>query len=391
MTGKRILICCNRTMNLGGIEKALTTLIKSIDAQNNHISLVICDSEGPFIDELKTESIHIIHTSHIDGTQCLKEAFRHFRISQIISGLWNRLMLRLDHDWYAQIMYMYRIHKPKLVFPGHFDCAIAYSTDYSDLAMIVSADADKRIAFVHGDATYHKRSAKLNDKLIRKLDMVYSVSHEAKDKFLQMHPRYSGKTDVIHNVVLENEIRQKSQDYPVGMVFDDKLNICTVARLSPEKRQYLIPGIARRLLDDGLKFRWYLIGGGSDREHIEKEIQIYNVEDHVILLGPHSNPYPYIKNCDLYVQTSVHEAYCLTVAEARILGRPIVTTDATGVREQFQGDDGMVVSQNSNAIYEGVRKLLIDEDLRRLYSKNLERQEGYVEYDLPKLYEYIME
>lgn len=389
MNGKRILLCCNRSMNIGGIEKALTTLIKTLDTKNDQILLVIHDAKGAFSDELPKENIQLFCTNTVDAKQFLKDDLKHLRLGKLLCGLWNRLMLRLDPDWYARIMYSYRLHERGLKFPGHFDCAIAFSTDYSDLSMIVEADADKRVAFVHGDATYHSRSAKLNDRLIRKLDMVYSVSHEAQEKFVQMHPKYHDELDVIHNVVLEDEIRRKAQEPPTDMLLDGTLSLCTVARLSPEKRQYWIPAIARRLRDDGLNFRWYLVGGGSDRERIEEQIRIHGVAEQVILLGPRSNPYPYIKNCDLYVHTSVHEAYGLAVAEARILCRPIVATNAVGVSEQFHGDDGLVVSQDPDAIYQGVRKLLTNEDLRQSFIQKQTQTEVYVEYDLPKLYEYI--
>lgn len=391
MDKKRILLCCNRTMNIGGIEKVLTTLLNKFDTEQYQILLVIHDAKGVFFAKLPRENIAYFFTSSIDAKTYLADDLKHFRLGKVVSGLWNRLMLRLDNDWYARIMYTYRICQRGLVFPGHFDCAISYSCDYSDLSMIVQADTDKRIAFVHGDATYHPRSARLNDKLIRKLDMVYSVSHEAKDKFLQMHPKYPGKLDVIHNVFFEDEIRRKAQMPPTDMILDGTPTLCTVARLSPEKRQYQIPEIARRLHDDGLRFRWYLVGGGPDQANIEAQIRLHGMENQVILLGPRPNPYPYIKSCDVYVHTSVHEAYSTAVAEARILCKPIVATDATGNREQFHGDDGLIVSQTPEAIYQGVRTLLTDEQLRKTYSQKLEQTAVYVEYDLPKLYDYISE
>lgn len=391
MKGKRILLCCNRAMNIGGIEKALTTLLAEFNTTENEVVLVINSASGAFYEELPTENIQMFCTNTINPTQYLKDDIKHLRLGKVISGLWHRLMLRLDRGWYAQLMHTYHINKRGMIFPGHFDCAIAYSTDYADMAMVVNADADKRVAFVHGDATYYPRPAKLNDKLVCGMDMIYSVSYEARDKFLQMHPGYKGQTDIIHNVVIKEDILNKAQAEPADMCIDGVLTLCTVARMVPEKGQYMIPGIAARLCRDGLRLRWYLVGDGSDRERVEKEIRTYGMEDCVILLGRRSNPYPYMKNCDLYVQTSFHEAYCLAVAEARVLHRPIVTTNATGVSEQFNGGDGLVVSQTADALYEGIRKLLEDEELRRSYSQKLAQTPMFEEDDLPKLYQYIME
>ena len=46
MTGKRILLCCNRTLGIGGIEKALTTFVKAFDTENNDVTLVLSNSNG---------------------------------------------------------------------------------------------------------------------------------------------------------------------------------------------------------------------------------------------------------------------------------------------------------------------------------------------------------
>ncbi|MBQ5712392.1 MAG: hypothetical protein IIV61_07260, partial [Oscillospiraceae bacterium] len=167
MEKKQILICCNRTMNIGGIEKVLTTLLKRFDTQRYHILLVIHDTNGPFYDELPKDAVDVFYTSSLPVEQYLKDDLKHLRFAKVLQGLWDRLLLRLDKDWYAKIKYTYRISRRGLVFPQHFDCAISYSCDYSDLSMVVEADADKRIAFVHGDATYHPRAARLNDKLVR--------------------------------------------------------------------------------------------------------------------------------------------------------------------------------------------------------------------------------
>ena len=43
-----------------------------------------------------------------------------------------------------------------------------------------------------------------------------------------------------------------------------------------------------------------------------------NLNNNIILLGNKNNPYPFFKDCDIYVQPSRHEGYCITLAEARI-------------------------------------------------------------------------
>lgn len=393
MKGKRILICCNRTLNLGGIEKALTTFLRAFNTNENEVLLVLHNSDGVLHAELPLDKIKVFYTNTISSSALLKEDIRKLRLGEVVKGIWNRILLRKETDWYAQIMHAYRILERKLVFPGHFDCAISFTSDYSDLAMVVAADADKRVSFVHGDATQGPRAARLNDHLLRKIDKIYSVSERAKELFLQMHPACAPSADVMHNVLLCDEIRAKAEQSAEGMLLDGKLTLCTVGRLSEEKGQQMVPAAARILRDAGYDFRWYLIGDGGIRTQLEAEIEKEGLADCVILLGARANPYPYMKNCDVYVQTSFSEAYCTTTVEAKILCKTIVTTDAPGMREQFvSGENGLIVdAMTPEAIAEGVRTLLDNPELMEKFRTALQSESHDNTSELQKLYDLIEE
>ena len=393
MKGKRILVCCNRTLNLGGIEKALTTFLSAFDTKENEVVLVVHDSKGVLYPELPLDNIQVIYTNDINPIKLIKDDITHFRVIEIVKGVWNRIMLRADRDWYARIMYTYRIIKRGIVIPGHFDCAISYSTDYSDMSMVLAADADKRVAFIHGDATKGKRAARLNDHLVCQMDRIYSVSERAKDLFLEMHPACKGSVDVMYNVILPDEIRSKAEEPAEEILNDGKITLCTVGRLSPEKGQQMIPEIAQMMRDSGWDFRWYLVGDGGLRGQLEQEIAKRDLQAYVILLGSKVNPYPYMKKCDIYVQTSYSEAYCITTAEAKVLCKPVVTTNAPGLREQFiSGENGLIVdAMTPEALYKGIRTLMASTELREMYTQKLQRLPTRDENDLLKLYRFIME
>lgn len=391
MKGKRILICCNRTLNLGGIEKALTTFLRAFNTAENDVTLVLHDSKGALHSELPLEHIRVFYVNSIDASALLREDLRKLRIGQVCKGIWNRMRLRREQDWYARIMYTYRILKRKLVFPGHFDCAISFTSDYSDLSMVAEADADKRISFVHGDATKGPRHARLNDPLVRKMDKVYAVSQRAKELFVQMHPACKDTADVMHNVILTEDIRKKAEEPVDDMIRDGVLTLCTVGRLSQEKGQQMIPEIAKLLREAGWNFRWYLVGDGGLRPELEQKIREMDLGEQVILLGGKQNPYPYMKNCDVYVQTSFSEAYGITIAEARALCKPIVATDAPGVGEQIRsGENGLIVDQMTpESLFDGIRKLLVNSVLQQKMIQELKDEQHLGEEPLQKLYDFI--
>lgn len=90
------------------------------------------------------------------------------------------------------------------------------------------------------------------------------------------------------------------------------------------------------------------------------------------------NPYPYIKNCDIYVQTSIKEGFGLTVSEAKILRKPIVCTNFPTAKEIINHNvDGLLVEKNINGIYKGIKKYLDDVKFRQQIIKKLNTTEPY--------------
>lgn len=388
MTDKRILLCCNRTLGLGGIEKALTTFVKAFDTENNDVTLVLSDENGELFPQLPTENIHIFYTNSIDSVALLKDDLRHFRIFEILKGIYNRIILRLNQNWYARIMYTYRIIQRKLTFQGPFDCAISFTTDYSDLSMALAVNTNKRIAFVHADATRSKYIAMLNDSLLQRFDKIYCVSESSKELFLKAHPGCVNAMDIFHNIVDADEIRRQGELPAEGMILDGTPTLCTVGRLSPEKGQMLIPETAFLLQKEGARFRWYLVGDGSLRPQLEQAINNLGLNEQVILLGAKVNPYPYMKNCDVYVQTSFTEAYCITVKEASIFDQFIVTTDFSSVEEQIDdGRNGLIAAKTAASLAEKIREALNSPN--RYKAEPGEETQETKESELSKLYRYI--
>ena len=124
------------------------------------------------------------------------------------------------------------------------------------------------------------------------------------------------------------------------------------------------------------KFIWYLIGEGPSEEEVKEKIKQYGVSDNVVLCGRKDNPYPYIKNCDIYVQTSKTEGWGLTVSEAKILKKPIVTTDAGVMSEQIETGVNGIITENDSAeeICNGIEQLIVNLDLRKSFIKALEKE-----------------
>ena len=164
-----------------------------------------------------------------------------------------------------------------------------------------------------------------------------------------MFPRLNSKTEVFYNITNPNEIKKMADAYPLELrTCEMQVVLVTVGRISEEKGQTVIPQATRLLLEKGYNIIWYLVGTGPIEIEIEEKIKQHDVANNVVLCGRKDNPYPYIKNCDIYVQTSKTEGWGLTVSEAKILNKPIVTTDAGVMREQIENGINGIITKNDS-------------------------------------------
>ncbi|MFC4620015.1 glycosyltransferase [Camelliibacillus cellulosilyticus] len=149
----------------------------------------------------------------------------------------------------------------------------------------------------------------------------------------------------------------------------DGLRILTIGRLSHEKGQDLAITVCKRLVNDGYDIRWYCVGEGPSRNVYERLIEENHIQDHFVLLGSDPNPYAYLRQCDIYVQPSRYEGFCLTLAEALCLNKPIVTTNFTGAAEQVRhGVTGLIVNIDIHDIYNAIVTLIENRDVRETFS-----------------------
>ena len=74
---------------------------------------------------------------------------------------------------------------------------------------------------------------------------------------------------------------------------------------------------------------------------------------------------PFLAETSVYVLPSYHEGMPRTVLEAMSMGRPIITTDASGCRETvIEGRNGYIVPvKDSRALSEAMERFLIDPPL----------------------------
>ncbi len=271
-----------------------------------------------------------------------------------------------------------RIHEKKIRLPAqryfrdvHFDVLVANTVPLcSEVARYIRADR-KYVIFHSSKADFFPD---LTLEALKTFDGMVAVGEGVRDVLLTAYPAYRDRIRTITNFVDAEPIRKLADRTPLPER-GAKPILCTCGRLSREKGFDLAVESARILRGDGFDFVWYFVGDGPERKKIEAMIAEYGLGDSITITGFLQNPYPYIKNCDLYLQPSYEEAQPLALTEARILGRAIVSTDTVGGRAVLSnGETGVLTPISAEGLAGGIAALLRDPD-RRASLENLYTEE----------------
>ena len=150
-----------------------------------------------------------------------------------------------------------------------------------------------------------------------------------------------------------------------------------MGRLAPPKNHILAVETARVLRERGLDFCWFFIGEGGQLPIINDLIKKYALEDYVKPLGLRTNPYAYMMRCDIYVQTSSFEGFGLTIAEAKILGKPVVSTNFDVVHDQLTHEkNGLIAEMNPEAVADAIMRIYDDKNLRDSIIEAVKQEEN---------------
>lgn len=386
MSGPKIAILLDE-MGVGGIPVACLSFLENLK-NKAEVTMILEKDTGAFADKIP-EGVRVI----VNPSEGIKEAIarlvkRKRYVRAALSAVKYKLY-SLTGRWIRASAVANRAKG--LLLDEEFDMAIAYhGMSASQMnRTLYQIKAKKKIAWIHGDHSFTRKHIKDAELVYRGFDKIFCVSECTKKRFLSDFPSLSGKCEVYYNHFPVEEIRGKSNAYSANFS-DGYTNVVTVGRVSPEKGQDLIPNAAKLLLERGHKIRWYVVGDGDDRARIEGLIDEAGVRDAVIMLGNKTNPYPYIKACDVYVQPSYTEGFPLAIFEAAILDNAIVATNVGGTAERLSdGEEVVLVEPNANSIADGIERLLTDEDLGAKLKENIAKRDFSNKEEIAKILDII--
>ena len=382
---KRILIAIHY-LEIGGAEISLIGLLQSLDYSKYDVDLFVYSHRGELMQFIPKE-VNLLPEipEYAQIERPMKDALK--------DGYWRIVLRRLmakrrfarykktknPVDNGAVFGYIFDSVTPvlpSLEYLGEYDLAISFLTPHNIVADKVKAK--KKVAWIHTDYSMIDVDAGLELPVWSKFDHVVSISDQVTENFLGVFPSLKDKIVRIDNILSPKFVRERAEQIPPEVVDkempkeDGVTNLLSVGRFCYAKNYDNVPDICRRIIESGVNVRWYLIGYGGDEPLIRSKITEAGMENNVIILGKKSNPYPYIKTCDIYVQPSRYEGNSVTVREAQILCKPIVVTDYSTAKNQVtDGFDGVIVPMENGRAAKGIAGLINNPSLQTHISGNL--------------------
>ena len=369
----------------GGVEIACINLLKKLNTRNDlDITLCMLVKSGSYIDEIP-ENIRVVEVASEREMKYIRKLDIHKQNS------WENIKIILYKLWkkiHSESAYNYMLHRISRLDEA-FDIAI----DFRGLGEITTnyisscIQAKRKMTVIHEE---EMRWIKRVEKEFLKFDDYLCVSNCCRKRLAEHYPMIKDKIKLCRNTIDRDKIKMLScQD--ANPVFDKKfVNILTIGRIEYEKGYDLLVETVSWLKTKQCQFRWYIVGTGTMKEHIKKEIIKRKMQDCVILLGMKKNPYPYLKLCDIYVQPSRREGYGIAIAEARLFFKPIVATNLESIREQIiPNKTGILCEFSAVDFAERIYQLMLHPEMRKYFAKELEKE--CLEYNDNSDFEHILE
>ena len=362
----------------GGAEKALLSLLKNLDYSRYEVDLLLLTKGADFPKDCPN-SVRTI--SFYGKYRNLNRLF--FFLQKHFGFAWH------THPWIIQ----------KKLKNKKYDVAISYLEGASVLIHEkILSNAKRNISWIHSDfwndhysVPNYFKSESHELRAYSKMDEIVAVSRNAADAFLRRYPQLSVPVLVMYNIIDVSAVKQLSEirlSRPKR-----KFTIGTVGRLVPVKGFDRLVEVAKRFVDAGYDLDFWIIGEGKERNVLEQKISMLGLSNNVFLLGYHPCPAELISKCDIFVSTSICEGLSLVICEAMTQKLPIVSTNTSGANELLdRGKYGILTGHDIESIFEGIRRLVVDSELRKRFSElSWERIKVFETKKLLSVFDQIME
>lgn len=395
---KRIFIAIHY-LEIGGAEISLIGLLNAIDYSLYEVDLFVYSHQGELM-RLIPREVNLLQemSKYAQIEQPMTSALKRGYVDIVLARLWAKVRFASyvrrvkPKDGSAVFQYVANAVTPCLPSLYHlemYDLAISFLTPHN--IVLEKVQARKKIAWIHTDYSRIDVNTSLELPVWNGYDYIASISPDVSRTFLSVFPSLQEKLVEIANILSPAFVRSRAEEKVDLSVFgDEAVKLLSIGRFTYPKNFDNVPDILRRIREQGIDARWYLIGYGGDEPLIRQRIREAGMENYVVIIGKKANPYPYIQACDLYIQPSRYEGNSVTVREAQMLCKPVVVADYPTAASQIQnGKDGVIVPLENAACAEGIVRVIQDAELQYQLIQFLNAHDYGNENEVEKIYKLI--
>lgn len=369
---KKILIV-NNNLEIGGVATSLSNLLKEIQDKYD-VTLLLFKDKKEYIGRVPN-NIKVI---------TINSAFKYFGVSNqevkkkplafIMRSFWAILCKLFGRSFVAKCM---RLTQKKI---SGYDIAISFLHEHPknrfyggcNEFVLQCVSAEEKIAWVHCDFRNNGANNKKTRQVYQKFDKIVACSESTRDAFIECFPELCDKTFVVRNC---NDYLNIENLANPAICYGECFNILTVARLAKEKGVDRALYAVKYCIENGLPVKYHIVGDGKERQSLQKLVLELNLQNDVVFYGAQKNPYKYIKNADLMLLTSYHEAAPMIFDETACLGVPVLTTRTTSAYEMVESIEcGIVCENEQDSISKTLFEICSNRDVLNQIKRVLKRK-----------------
>lgn len=326
---KKHLIFFHPYSNIGGADNSLARLISSLDYKKYKFTFISLNkSIIPKIIEKKVKVKFI----KLNSTRTL---FSIFKIRNIIKNIlkknYNIKNIIISNQNFANIIIyfaLYKIEKIKIIFieRNHLD-ELKFFNNFKD--------------FIKKKIIYY-----LIKFIYKKVDLVIGIS---KKLCFDLKLYTNAKIRLIYNPAFDKNIIKKSNSFYPSFFNKNNKFIINVGRFTKRKNQIFLIRAFEQVIKKFDNIKLILIGYGDELTKIKKYIALKQLEKDIIIISKCLNPYPYMKNSDLFVLTSKYEGFANVIVESVVLNTPVISANCNSGPSEIllNGKGGDLYKPNS--------------------------------------------
>lgn len=346
---KKKLLFGITSLTLGGAERVLVDIANKLSEEYD-ITIFTIYAKGEFEKELKNKVklISMCDKSYSELTNMQKHLIMPLKVLLNRKQIYNKY---IKGKFDIEVSFL----------EGPITRIISTRARKNNVKKIAWLHNDMRLVFGKGIKSVIKKS--IDKNIYGKYDKIVFVSKDNKEKFdllykdgIRNKELVKVKEEVVHNYVNKEKILEKALKEQDIKFDKNKINFVTVCRLVEQKALERLIEIHTKLVKNQVDYNMYVIGDGPLREELEKKIKENGIEETFKILGKRENPYPYMKNSDVFCLLSYFEGYPMVVEEAKILGKRILITNTAAREVVEEYNQAVIVENNEHAIYKAIKE-----------------------------------